>query len=229
MAGSSVSSVEGTRAGSYDAEDVQAAAPQPAEVGIAAAEAIRIWDYLIGSNLGGHALRVVLASNAENAAVLFRLRLVARRFHSELPKYVASLNFSGLNIPLLSDELFIWRHIPFSNLSNLTTSPDQSETQRRIKITVRLGESIGVTIDTEGYVKDVTPGGQLKTNGGINVGDRIVEAGGTSLGTAELDTTTWGNQVKCIIQEKTHREDKSLGLTFEQVRAPLLSSDVWCL
>ena len=69
--------------------------------------------YLIGSNLGRRALRVVLASNAENAAVLFRLRLVARRFHSELPKYVASLNFSGLNIPSLSDELFI----PFSNLS----------------------------------------------------------------------------------------------------------------
>ena len=102
MAGSSVSSVEGTRAGSYEGEDMQAAA-----------EAIRIWDYLIGSNLGRRALRVVLASNAENAAVLFRLRLVARRFHSELPKYVASLNFSGLNIPSLSDELFI----PFSNLS----------------------------------------------------------------------------------------------------------------
>ena len=103
MAGSSVSSVEGTRAGSYEGEDVQAAA-----------EAIRIWDYLIGSNLGRRALRVVLALiNAENAAVLFRLRLVARCFHSELPKYVASLNFSGLNIPSLSDELFI----PFSNLS----------------------------------------------------------------------------------------------------------------
>ena len=113
MAGCSVSSVEGTRAGSYEAEDVQAAAPQPVEVGIAAAEAIRIWDYLIGSNLGRRALRVVLASNAENAAVLFRLRLVARQFHSELPKYVASLNFSGLNIPFLSDKLFI----PFSNLS----------------------------------------------------------------------------------------------------------------
>ena len=91
MAGSSVSSVEGTRSGSYEGEDVQAAAPQPAEVGIAAAEAIRIWDYLIGSNLGRRALRVVLASNAENASVLFRLYLVARRFHSELPKYVASL------------------------------------------------------------------------------------------------------------------------------------------
>ena len=114
MAGSSVSSVEGTRAGSYEGEDVQAAAPQPVEVGVAAAEAIRIWDYLLGSNLGRRALRVVLASNAENAAVLFRLRLVARRFHSELPKYVASLNFSGLNIPSLSDELFI----PFS--SNLS-------------------------------------------------------------------------------------------------------------
>ena len=113
MAGSSVSSVEGTRAGRYEGEDVQAAAPQPTEVGVAAAEAIRIWDYLIGSNLGRRALRVVLALNAENAAVLFRLRLVARRFHSELPKYVASLNFSGLNIPSLSDELFI----PFSNLS----------------------------------------------------------------------------------------------------------------
>ena len=111
------SSVEGAHASSYDEgeeEDVQAAAaPQPVEVGIAAAEAIRIWDYLIGSNMGRRALRVVLASNAENAAVLFRLRLVARRFHSELPKYVASLNFSGLNIPFLSDKLFI----PFSNLS----------------------------------------------------------------------------------------------------------------
>ena len=100
MAGSSVSSVEGTRADSYEDEDVQA-------------EAIRIWDYLIGSNQGRRALRVVLASNAENAAVLFRLRLMARRFHSELPKYVTSLNFSGLNIPSLSNELFI----PFSNLS----------------------------------------------------------------------------------------------------------------
>ena len=40
------SSVEGTRAGSYEGEDVQAAAPQPAEVGVAAAEAIRIWDSL---------------------------------------------------------------------------------------------------------------------------------------------------------------------------------------
>ena len=109
MAGFSVSSVEVGNEG----EDVQAAAPQPVEVGIAAAESIGIWDYLIGSNLGRRALRVVLASNAENAAVLFRLRLVARRFHSELPKYVASLNFSGLNIPSLSDDLFI----PFSNLS----------------------------------------------------------------------------------------------------------------
>ena len=108
MAGSSVSSVEG----SYEGEDVQAAAPQPVQLGTAA-EAIRIWDYFIGSNLGRGALRVVLASNAENAAVLFRLRLVARRFHSELPTYVAGLNFSGLNIPILSDELFI----PFSNLS----------------------------------------------------------------------------------------------------------------
>ena len=88
-------------------------APQPVQLGIAAIEAIQIWDYFIGSSLGQVALRVVLASNAENAAVLFRLRLVARRFHSELPKYVASLNFSGLNIPSLSDELFI----PFSNLS----------------------------------------------------------------------------------------------------------------
>ena len=113
MAGSSVSSVEGTRAGSYEGEDVQAAAPQPAEVGIAAAEAIRIWDYLIGSNLGRRALRVVLASNAENASVLFRLRLVARRFYSELPKYVARLNFSGLSIPDLPDEIFK----PFTNLS----------------------------------------------------------------------------------------------------------------
>ena len=97
MAGSSVSSVEGTRADSYEDEDVQAG----------------MWDYLIGSNQGRRALRVVLASNAENAAVLFRLRLMARRFHSELPKYVTSLNFSGLNIPSLSNELFI----PFSNLS----------------------------------------------------------------------------------------------------------------
>ena len=45
MAGSSVSSVEGTRADSYEGEDVQAAALQPAEMGIAAAEAIQIWDY----------------------------------------------------------------------------------------------------------------------------------------------------------------------------------------
>ena len=60
MAGSSVSSVEGTRAGSYEGEDVQAAAPQPTEVGVAAAEAIRIWDYLSGSKLGRRALRVVL-------------------------------------------------------------------------------------------------------------------------------------------------------------------------
>ena len=86
MAGSSVSSVEGTRADSYEDEDVQA-------------EAIRIWDYFVGSNQGRRALRVVLASNTENAAVLFRLRLMARRFHSELPNYVTSLNFSGLNIP----------------------------------------------------------------------------------------------------------------------------------
>ena len=109
MAGSSVSSVEGTRAGSYEGEDVQAAAPQPAEVGIAAAEAIRIWDYLIGSNLGRRALRVVLASNAENAAVLFRLRLVARRFHSELPKYVASLKF-GLGLVPEDGSMVMWRH-----------------------------------------------------------------------------------------------------------------------
>ena len=113
MAGSSVSSVEG----SYEGGDVQAAAPQPVQLGTAA-EAIRIWDYFIGSNLGRGALRVVLASNAENAAVLFRLRLVARRFHSELPTYVAGLNFSGLNIPILSDELFI----PFSNLSFVNLS-----------------------------------------------------------------------------------------------------------
>ena len=89
------------------------AAPQPVQLGIATTEAIQIWDYFIGSSLGQVALRVVLTSNADNAAVLFRLRLVARRFHSELPKYVASLNFSGLNIPSLSDELFV----PFSNLS----------------------------------------------------------------------------------------------------------------
>ena len=76
-------------------------------------EAIQIWDRLIGSHLGQRALRVVLASNADDAAVLFRLRLVARRFYSELPKYVASLNFSGLSTPTLPDEIFR----PFSNLS----------------------------------------------------------------------------------------------------------------
>ena len=70
-------------------------------------------DFCIGSSLDRRVLRVVLASNAENAAVLFRLRLVARRFYSELPKYVARLNFSGLSIPTLPDEIFI----PFSNLS----------------------------------------------------------------------------------------------------------------
>ena len=76
-------------------------------------EAIHIWDRLIGSHLGQRALRVVLASNADDAAVLFRLRLVARRFYSELPKYVARLNFSGLSIPTLPDEIFK----PFTNLS----------------------------------------------------------------------------------------------------------------
>ena len=76
-------------------------------------EAIQIWDRLIGSHLGQRALRVVLASNADDAAVLFRLRLVARRFYSELPKYVARLNFSGLSIPTLPDEIFK----PFTNLS----------------------------------------------------------------------------------------------------------------
>ena len=108
MADSSVSVAEGN----HEGEDVQEA-PQPVQLGIAAIEAIQIWDYFIGSSLGQVALRVVLTSNADNAAVLFRLRLVARRFHSELPKYVASLNFSGLNIPSLSDELLV----PFSNLS----------------------------------------------------------------------------------------------------------------
>ena len=75
-------------------------------------EAIQIYR-LIGSHLGQRALRVVLASNADDAAVLFRLRLVARRFYSELPKYVASLNFSGLSTPTLPDEIFK----PFTNLS----------------------------------------------------------------------------------------------------------------
>ena len=75
-------------------------------------EAIQIYR-LIGSHLGQRALRVVLASNADDAAVLFRLRLVARRFYSELPKYVARLNFSGLSIPTLPDEIFK----PFTNLS----------------------------------------------------------------------------------------------------------------
>ena len=104
-----------------------------------------------------------------------------------------------------------------------TTSPGQSETKLRIQITVRLGEYLGFVSDTEGYVKKIIPGGQLDTIGGINVGDRIVEAGGTSLGTAELGTTTWMDQVISIIQEKTNRGEKSLELTFEQVRAPLLS------
>ena len=117
----------------------------------------------------------------------------------------------------------------YSSQTSLTTSPDQSETQRRIQITVRLGESIGMNIDTEGYVWNVTPGGQLEKIGGINVGDRIVEAGGTSLGTAELGTTMRMDQVISIIQEKTNRGEKSLDLTFEQVRARLLLSDACCL
>ena len=100
MPGSSVSSVQ--QQGSEEGE-AQATTT----------EAIQIWDRLIGSHLGQRALRVVLASNADDAAVLFRLRLVARRFYSELPKYVASLNFSGLSIPDLPDEIFK----PFTNLS----------------------------------------------------------------------------------------------------------------
>ena len=98
-----------------------------------------------------------------------------------------------------------------------------------MQITVRLGESIGMRTDERVYVVYVVPGGQLEKIGGINVGDRIVEAGGTSLGTAELGNTTWMDQVISIIQEKTNRGEKSLDLTFEQVRARLLLSDACCL
>ena len=88
------------------------------EAGIIAAQGTSILDYFIGPDLGQQALRVVLASNADNAAVLFRLRLVARRFHSELPKHVARLNFSGLNVSTLSDGLLM----PFSALNTLSFS-----------------------------------------------------------------------------------------------------------
>ena len=49
-------------------------------------------------------------------------------------------------------------------------------------------------------------------------------AGGTTLGTAGSFV-----QLKSIIEDKTNMGEKSLDLTFEQVRAPLLLSDVWCL
>ena len=101
--------------------------------------------------------------------------------------------------------------------TSLTTSPGhQSETKRRIPITVRLGEYLGFYIDTRGYVEKIIPGGQLDTIGGINVGDRIVEAGGASLGTAELGTTM--DNFISIIQENNKRGELTLGLTFEQVR-----------
>ena len=119
----------------------------------------------------------------------------------------------GFLFALLSTfrERIVKDNVPdLSALTSLTDSPGQSEPQGRIQITVRLGESIGMRTDDSGYVVYVVPGGQLEKIGGINVGDRIVEAGGTSLGTAELGTTTWMDQVISIIQEKTNRGEKSL-------------------
>ena len=104
---------------------------------------------------------------------------------------------------------------------NLTTSPGLSGTQRRIQVTVRLGENIGVDFNGKGFVTHIVPGGQLDKIGGIYVGDRAVEAGGTSLGTFD--------QLKSIIQENTSRGEESVDLTFEQVRAPLTISNIWCL
>ena len=66
------------------------AAPQPAQLGIAAAEAIRIWDYFIGSHLGQRALRVVL--QFIDMPQSFRLLRVANQFHRQVAGSVLHLD-----------------------------------------------------------------------------------------------------------------------------------------
>ena len=88
---------------------------------------------------------------------------------------------------------------------------------------MRLGEPIGLNLDDDGYVQSVNSGSQIEKLGVINPGDRIVKAGRISLGTADFGAA---DHLISIIQRNTRRGKKSLDLTFNQVRAPLLLSDV---
>ena len=121
---------------------------------------------------------------------------------------------------------------------SLTNGPGYFKTQGRIRITVRLGESIGVTVDANGYVTDVTPGGQVEQIGSINVGDRVVQVGGTTLGgirslvvddVARDQPQSIQKGLEILIKENTKRGDTFLDLTFEpKVTPPHLLSDDWC-
>ena len=74
---------------------------------------ILFWNELINSHRGNQAL-INLLEYVNDPTVVFRLRLVDKRFHSELRKHVTSLNFRGpLCVSALSDV------VPFSNLSTL--------------------------------------------------------------------------------------------------------------
>ena len=97
-----------------------------------------------------------------------------------------------------------------------TKSPSQPVTSARIQITVRLDEPIGGNFHIDGFVNTVYKGGQLEKIGHIKPGDRVVEAGGTTLGTSDRTR----DQLKSIIKENKSKGETSLHLTFEQVKTP---------
>ena len=85
----------------------------------------------------------------------------------------------------------------------------------QIHVTVKLGQLIGFHCSPHVTVTNLTPGGQLdRIEVGVNVGDRLVEAGGT-----RIETTSDLEDVK---RKHTNEGAHSMDLIFEKVRVDLI-------
>ena len=88
----------------------------------------------------------------------------------------------------------------------------------RVCITVRLGQPLGFRANADLGVLSLTPGGQIELRGGVNPGDRLVEAGGQVLRT--------NDEFKALIQEHKDKGAQSLDLVFADTEGLASTPDV---
>ena len=98
-------------------------------------------------------------------------------------------------------------------LAQAGASPGQFDLRqiqgRVVQVTVHLGQPLGVEVNPDLTVKNLSMGGQLQRLGTVKPGDRILSMGGTTLSTTD--------QFLSIIRERTNQGQQELDMIFEQV------------